>query len=113
LSKEQAELFGSRLKWWNLLHRYTEWCFFRNRHNDFKEFFSEEYDLVFCNDACTLSYRLLDTTQFSWGRLFIDSSKASLKAVLVHNGNQLPSVPPARFLWKYETTFGNQPVRKI
>jgi hypothetical protein len=24
LSKEQAELFGSRLKWWNLLHRYTE-----------------------------------------------------------------------------------------
>jgi hypothetical protein len=28
-------------------------------------------------------------------RLFIDSSKASLKAVLLHNGNKLPSVPLA------------------
>jgi hypothetical protein len=27
--------------------------------------------------------------------LFIDSSKASLKAVLLHNGNKYPSVPLA------------------
>ena len=26
-------------------------------------------------------------------RLFIDSSKTSLKAVLLHNGNVLPSIP--------------------
>ncbi|KAL4710689.1 hypothetical protein ACJJTC_004334 [Scirpophaga incertulas] len=29
------------------------------------------------------------------GRLFIDGSKRSLKAVLLHNGNKLPSVPVA------------------
>ena len=28
-------------------------------------------------------------------RLFIDSSKVSLKAVLLHNGNVLPSIPVA------------------
>jgi len=28
-------------------------------------------------------------------RLFIDSSKVSLKAVLLHNGNMLPSIPVA------------------
>jgi hypothetical protein len=54
LSKEQVELSDSKIKAWNLLHRYTEWCFFRNRHNEFKEFFS-------------LLYRLLDTTRFNCG----------------------------------------------
>ena len=33
-----------------------------------------------------------DTTEW---RLFIDSSKASLKAVLLHNGNKFASVPLA------------------
>jgi hypothetical protein len=28
-------------------------------------------------------------------RLFIDASKKSLKAVLLHNGNKLPSIPVA------------------
>ena len=28
-------------------------------------------------------------------RLFIDSSKVSIKAVLLHNGNVLPSIPVA------------------
>ena len=28
-------------------------------------------------------------------RLFIDASKTSLKAVLLHNGNKLPSIPVA------------------
>jgi hypothetical protein len=54
LSKEQAELFGSGLKGWNPLHRDTEWCFSRNHHNEFKEFFSQEYDLVFCNGVCSV-----------------------------------------------------------
>jgi hypothetical protein len=29
-------------------------------------------------------------------RLFIDSSKVSLKVVLLHNGNRFPSIPLAR-----------------
>jgi len=45
-------------------------------------------------------------------RLFIDSSKASLKSVLLNNGNTLPSVPVVyvtdiKEIWKYE-----DPVRK-
>lgn len=36
-------------------------------------------------------------------RLFIDSSKASLKAVLLHNGNSQPSLPLAHSISKKET----------
>jgi hypothetical protein len=32
-------------------------------------------------------------------RLFINSSKVSLKAVLLHNGNVLPSIPVAHAFW--------------
>jgi hypothetical protein len=52
LSKKQAELLDSRLKGWNLLHQDTEICFFRNCQIGFKEFFSQENDLIFCNDVC-------------------------------------------------------------
>lgn len=37
LSKNQAELSGSRVKCWHLLHQYTEICFFPNRENELKE----------------------------------------------------------------------------
>ena len=50
-------------------------------------------------------------------RLFIDSSKVSLKAVLLHKGNEFPFVPLALAanvrLWKYETNFGKYEVWKI
>ena len=36
-------------------------------------------------------------------RLFIDLSKLSLKAVLLHNGNKLPSVPIARAMHMKES----------
>jgi len=36
-------------------------------------------------------------------RLFIDASKISLKAVLLHNGNKLPSIPVAYALSTKET----------
>jgi hypothetical protein len=50
--KRQAELLGSRLKWWHLPHQDTEICFFRNGQIEFKGFFSQENDVVFCNDVC-------------------------------------------------------------
>ena len=34
----------------------------------------------------------INLNPMNW-RLFIDSSKLSLKAVLLHNGNTLPSIP--------------------
>jgi hypothetical protein len=36
-------------------------------------------------------------------RLFIDSSKVSLKAVLLHNGNKYPSVPSAHAVYMKES----------
>jgi len=52
MSKKQAELLGSTLKGWNLLYQDNEICSFCNSQHEFKEFFSQENDLVFCNDNC-------------------------------------------------------------
>ena len=49
LSKKQAELLGSRLKGWNLLRQDTKVCFFRGRHEEFKDYFSQRDVVVFCN----------------------------------------------------------------
>ena len=56
-------------------------------------FFRKKGDLVFCYDADDLMNALgIKHDPQEW-RLFIDSSKLSLKAVLLHNGNQHPSIP--------------------
>jgi hypothetical protein len=54
-----------------------------------------EGTLVTCKEADGL-FKALNVSHCSdeW-RLFIDSSKVSLKAVLLHNGNVLPSIPVA------------------
>ena len=93
LSKKQAELLGSRLKSWNLLHRDTRVCFFRNRQKEFEDFFSLDGDIAFCNDIGSVLKVLDIEHKVEEWRLFIDSSKVSLKAVLLHDGNELPSIP--------------------
>jgi len=54
-----------------------------------------EGTLVACKDVDGL-FKALNMSHCSceW-RLFIDASKVSLKAVLLHNGNVLPSIPVA------------------
>jgi len=54
LSKKQAELLCSRLKGWNLLRQDTKVCFYRGRHEEFKDFFSQEDGVVFCNDVSSV-----------------------------------------------------------
>jgi len=71
--KREAELLGSRLKGWNHLHQDTEIYFFRNRQNEFKEFFSQENDLVFCSDVCCVIEALGRQHDPTEWRLFIDS----------------------------------------
>jgi len=39
LSKKQAELLGSRLRGWNLLQKDSKVCFFRNRQEEFQDFY--------------------------------------------------------------------------
>ncbi|ESO04311.1 hypothetical protein HELRODRAFT_172670 [Helobdella robusta] len=65
-------------------------------HQEYLQFFSEVQDLVYCTDIAQLLHHL-GVPQYKpedW-RLFIDSSKRSLKCVLLHNGNQFASVPLA------------------
>jgi len=54
MSKKQAKLLGLRLKGWNILYQDTEICSLCNCQDEFKEFFSQENDLVFCNDDCSV-----------------------------------------------------------
>jgi len=70
-------------------------CFFRGCHEEFKYFFSQEDGFVFCNDICSVMEVLGHEYNPDQWRLFIGSSKVSLKLVLLHNGNRYPSVPLA------------------
>ncbi|UYV80765.1 hypothetical protein LAZ67_19001665 [Cordylochernes scorpioides] len=65
------------------------------RQDEFQDFFSQENDLVCCNDVISLMKALGHDYDTEEWHLFIDSSKISLKAVLLHNGNKFPSVPIA------------------
>jgi len=50
---------------------------------------------VFCNDVCSVMEVLGHEYNPDQWCLFIDSSKVSLKVVLLYNGNRFPSVPLA------------------
>jgi hypothetical protein len=91
LSKKQAELLGSRAKGWNLLHQDV----FCNCQNKLKNFFSQENNPVFCNDVCFVTEALGHQHDPSEWCLFTDFSKSSIKVVLLHYGNNFPSVPLA------------------
>ena len=95
LSKEKAELLGSQLKQWNLLETRTKITFYRQRQDELSSFFTTKNTRCFCNNISglmqSLSYQHISD---EW-RLFIDASKSSFKAVLLHNGNTKPSVPLA------------------
>jgi hypothetical protein len=95
LSKESAQLLGSRLKENNLLASETKFYWYREREKEFRQFFSLDNTtfLVYCNNVKGLINLLgIEYDANEW-RLFIDSSKRSLKAVLLNNGNKYSSVP--------------------
>jgi len=70
-------------------------CFYRGRHEEFKHFFFQEDGVVLFNDVCSIMEVLgQEYNPVQW-RLFIDSSKKSLKLVLLHNGSKFPSIPLA------------------
>ena len=79
----------------NLLSPDTKNSFFRYRDDEIKIYFSKACDLVYCNNVSVLMNLLNFEYDLNHWQLFIDSSKSSLKAVLLHNGNKLPSVPVA------------------
>jgi len=87
--------FRSRLKGWNLLRQDTNVFFYHVHHKEFKYSFSQEDGVVFCSYVCSVMEVLVREYNLDQWRLFIDSSKVSLKVVLLHNGNRFPSVPLA------------------
>jgi len=103
LSKEKAELLASRLKQKHLLAAGVKVCHYRKRNLDLSKFFVVDGPLCYCNDINGLFETLSQSHIASEWRLFIDSSKRSLKAVLLHNGNQKPCIPIAHSAHLSET----------
>ena len=96
LSKQGSELLASRLKKKNCLQPDAKITFDRNRETGILPFFSQGNDLVYCNNIIGLLFKtkIPNYRPEDW-RLFIDSSKRSLKCVLLHNGNRFASIPIA------------------
>ena len=83
----------SRLQQWNFLKENVRISVYLKRHEDLVHFFKMERVLVASTDIDGLMQTLnINHNPLDW-RLFIESSKLSLKAVLPHNGNTLPSIP--------------------
>ena len=97
LSKESAQLLGSRLSENQLLAPDTTFYWYRNRDKEFRAFFKSNDDnsLVFCVNVAGLVEYLGKLYKSDEWRLFIDSSTRSLKAVLLHIKNEVASVPVA------------------
>ena len=65
---------------------------YRKRHEDLVRFVKMERGHVACTDIDGLMQTLsINRSPLDW-RIYIDSSKLSLKAFPVHNGNTLPSI---------------------
>jgi hypothetical protein len=76
---------------------------YRKRQANIASYFSMDGDLVCCNDVCGLMDELqLQHAPDQW-RLFINSFELRLKAVLLHNGNKLPSISLAHAAHMKET----------
>ena len=86
LSKDKSELLSSRLKEWNLLQPGPKVTYFHGRHTSLAVLFKEDKNICYCFYIDGL-FRELGSVHVSeeW-RLFIDSGKDSLKAVVLHNG---------------------------
>jgi hypothetical protein len=95
LTKEKSELLGSRLREKNMSSG-VKFSWYRNLEKEFRKYYAQEDQLVFCTDIRNLLHQLGETEYDpSIWRLFIDYSKRSVKAVLLHNTNALASIPHA------------------
>lgn len=95
LSKERAEVCASRLKENHMLEKGTKITYYRNRDEPFRKYFSKENSLVYCCNIEGLINELNAIYLPNEWRLFLDSSKRSFKAMLLHNGNKYASIPVA------------------
>lgn len=92
LTKTKAEILGSRLRNLRLLEPDVRITQQRVRSNEFQDYFAISSNLIYCKDIEGVMTFLNTPTDSDVWRLFIDSSKESLKAVLLHNGNEYPAI---------------------
>ena len=71
--------------------------YYRKRNRDLSLAFKIERPPCYCHDMEELFQTLGVVHIVKEWRAFIDSSKRSLKAVLLHIGNKIPSIPIAHF----------------
>ena len=92
-----AQLLGSRLRESKMLAPETTFYWYRNRDEAFRKYFTQDVQhfLVYCNDVDGLVEALGIQYEAKEWRLFLDSSVRSMKAVLLHIGNKIASVPIA------------------
>jgi len=104
LSKNLSELLASRLAEKTMLMPDVKITFYRKRETSLLKYFSKQDDFVYCNDIASLINKIgiISYSPEQW-RLFIDSSKRSLKCVLLHNGNKFNSIPIAHSYKAKET----------
>lgn len=95
LTKDKAELLASRLKERHFLHTDVSTSIYRLRHKPYAKYYTMQTEICFCHDIAGLFRELGQLHNPKDWRLFIDSNKQSLKAVLLHNGNEKPSIPIA------------------
>ena len=100
LTKAKAEILFSRLKEWNLLAPSCKISKPRRRHVTVANFCAMPSDFdhplhCYCTDIQGLFQKIGIAYSASDWRLFIDSSKQNLKAVLLRNGNVYPSISMA------------------
>ena len=93
---KDAELMTSQLKSYNVLEKDVNVTFYRNPEEAFRTYFTGESDLVYCTDVRGLINEFKPNLYKpeEW-RLFIDSSKRNLKAVLLHNTHVYAPLPLA------------------
>ncbi|GAB0089264.1 hypothetical protein DMENIID0001_037820 [Sergentomyia squamirostris] len=93
LSQRSAERLCTLLKNFDVLSDDVRITEFRGRNKAFRHFFECKEDYCVCVDVDALLLELgLPINPNEW-RLFLDGSRRSFKAVLLHNGNKFASVP--------------------
>ncbi|GBN30538.1 hypothetical protein AVEN_174503-1 [Araneus ventricosus] len=106
MSKIITGVFGSRIlhRKYDSMHEplWKDRCFYLAARGGF----CHDGDVIFCNDVDSLFKALgLQHSPQEW-RLFLDSSKVTLKADLFHNGNKHPLIP-CRICCYYERNIRN------
>lgn len=95
LSKDKSELLASRMKEHYFVSSNVKSTNYRKRHERFGKYFAQEDSISYCKDIAGLFQEFGEIYDPNDWRLFIDSSKLSLKAVLLNQGNKKPSIPLA------------------